>query len=190
MHPLSLTDNQVPFEGIHYQLWTAGFVQADFDHLEVGDSKCVSVDIAALHTLDKGGEFVVVAEGALPYAEDGSTSIAGSYNYDSNKLNITIDGQVAATVPKAINKRQNIESTCTGKNLTAVQTAVKHCHWYANAAADAAAKGTKLDVYFKSNASSVATTVSARLKAIAEECHGQLKPGVNSTCVDAYYHCG
>jgi len=101
--------------------------------LGVGETKEVTVETAALHTLSDGGDFDVFAKGVIPYAEEGSTELAGTLPYDSNKLAMAIDGAVAATVSKAISKRTVIGSSCTGAKLSSIRTALSNCQRLASA---------------------------------------------------------
>lgn len=101
---------------------------------------------------------------------------------------MSIDGAVAATVAKALDKRTVLGSSCTGNKLSAIRTALSNCQRLASAAASAASAGTKLDTYFKSTATSVRNTVSARLRAVASDCGGS--GGATSTnCNDPYGAC-
>lgn len=179
---------QVPFEGIKIRLLTTGLTTDDFTTLAAGETKEVTVETAALHTLTDGGDFDVFAQGQLPYAEADSTELAGTLPYDSNKLTMTIDGAVAATVAKAITKRTTLGSSCTGSKLSAVRTALSNCAQLATAAASAASSGTKLDTYFKSTASSTRSTVSARLRAVSSDCGGS-GSATSTNCNDPYQGC-
>lgn len=176
------------FEGIKIRLLTTGLSQDDFLSLGAGETKEVTVETAALHSLADGGDFDVFAQGLIPYAEEGSTELAGNFPYDSNKLSMAIDGAVAATVAKAINKRTTIGSSCTGSKLSAVRTALSNCQKFASAAASAASAGTKLDTYFKSTSTSVKNEVSARLRAVASDCGGS-GSATSTNCNDPYQGC-
>lgn len=178
---------QVPFEGIKVQLLTTGLSTDDFVTLGAGESKDFTVETAALHTLSSGGDFDVFAKGLLPFAEEGSTELAGSLNYESNKLTMSVDGAIAATVSK-VAKRTTINSSCTGTKLTTVRTALSNCVRLATAASSAASAGTKLQEYFKSTSASTKSTVSARLTAVASDCSGGSK--TTTACNDPYGGCG
>lgn len=179
---------KVPFEGIKIRLLTTGLSSDDFITLEAGQTKEVTVDTASLHTLNDGGDFEVFAKGLLPYAEANSTELAGNLDYESNKLTMTVDGAVAATVAKAITKRSTVGSSCTGTKLSAVQTALSNCQKQASAAATAATAGTKLDTYFMSTSSSVKSEVADRLNAVASDCGGSTD-ATSTNCNDPYNGC-
>jgi deuterolysin len=138
--------------------------------------------------LNDGGDFDVFAKGLLPFAEEASTELAGTLNYESNKLTMSIDGAQAATVAKAIVKRTVIGSSCTGSKLTAIRTALSNCARLATSAATAAAAGTKLDTYFKSTSTSTKNTVAARLRAVASDCGGSSST-TTTNCNDPYGAC-
>jgi len=182
-------DTVVPFEGIKLRLLTTGLTPDAFTQLAAGESKELVVEAAALHTLDKGGDFDVIAEGTIPFAEAGSTELVGELAYTSNTLHMSIDGAQAAKIEKAINlrKRTTVSSDCTGTKLSAVRTALSNCVSLANAAASAARAGTKLSTYFRSTSSSVANTVAARLSAVASDCGGGSR--TETHCQDVYQAC-
>lgn len=146
------------------------------------------METAALHSLSEGGDFDVFAQGLVPYAEEGSTELAGSVPYESNKLSMAIDGAIAATVSKALTKRTTIGSSCTGTKLTAVRTALSNCARLATSAASAASAGTKLSTYFKSTSSSTSSTVAARLRAVSSDCGGTGR-ATTTNCNDPYSGC-
>jgi len=156
--------------------------------LAVGETKQITVETAALHTLDDGGDFEVFAAGLIPYAEMGSTELVGTLTYESEKLNMAVDGAVAATVDKALTRRTTVGSSCTGSKLTAVRAALSNCQRLASAAATSASAGTKLSTYFKSTTSSTRSTVSARLRAVATDCGGSGR-ATTTNCNDPYGGC-
>ncbi|KAH7068105.1 neutral protease 2-like protein [Paraphoma chrysanthemicola] len=179
---------KVPFEGIKIRLLTSGLQSDDFITLAAGETKEITVETAALHSLNDGGDFDVFAKGLLPYAEEASTELAGALNYESNKLTMTVDGAQAATVAKAIVKRTTVGSSCTGTKLTAIRTALSNCAKLATSAATSAAAGTKLDTYFKSTTTATKNTVAARLRAVASDC-GSSSSTTTTNCNDPYSGC-
>jgi len=179
---------KVPFEGIKIRLLTSGLSSDDFLSLAAGETKVVTVETAALHSLSEGGEFDVFSAGSIPYAAEGSTELAGSFAYESNKLALSVDGALASTVAKAVEKRTVIGSSCTGTKLSTVRTALSNCARLATSAASAASAGTKLDTYFKSTASSTKSTVSARLRAVSSDCGGS-GSATSTNCNDPYGGC-
>ncbi|KAF2799333.1 neutral protease 2-like protein [Melanomma pulvis-pyrius CBS 109.77] len=181
-------NTQVEFEGIRIRLLTSGLSADDFVALGAGETKEVTVETAALHTLTQGGDFDVFAEGLIPFAAAGSTELSGNLPYESNKLSMSIDGTVAATVEKALAKRTVVGSSCTGSKLTAVRTALSNCAKLATSAASAASAGTKLTTYFKSTSTSTKNTVSARLRAVSSDCGGS-GSSTSTNCNDPYSGC-
>lgn len=180
----------VPFEGIQLQLLLSALVPDNFLTLQVGQSHEVIAQAAALHKLDQGGDFEVFAQGLLPYAEEGSTELAGTFSYESNKLILkSVDGSAAAAVHKALNKRTTITSSCTGSRLSAIRTALSNSARLASAAATAANAGTKLDTYFKSTTSSTRSTVRARLEAVARDSGSTSGGSTTTYCNDPYGAC-
>jgi deuterolysin len=155
--------------------------------LEAGMTKGVTVETAALHSLNEGGEFSVFAKGLLPYAEANSTELSGHIAYESNKLTISVDGKLAARVAKAAIKRSTVGGTCSGSKQSSVQTALSNCNKLASAASGAAQAGTKLSTYFKSSSSATKNTVANRLKAVAADCSNG--KATTSNCNDEYNGC-
>ncbi|KAF1962250.1 hypothetical protein CC80DRAFT_522142 [Byssothecium circinans] len=179
---------RVPFEGIKIRLLTTGLSQTDFLSLTAGETKELTVETAALHTLNESGEYNVFAKGFLPFAEANSTELSGNIAYESNKLTMSVDGEVAATVAKAITKRTTVGSSCTSSKLDSIKTGLSNCNKLASAAATAATSGTKLDTYFKSTSTATKNTVSARLKAVASDCGGS-GTATTTNCNDQYNGC-
>jgi deuterolysin len=169
-------------------LLTSGLSADDFLSLAAGETKEVTVETAALHTLSDGGDFDVFAQGLIPYAEADSTELAGNFAYESNKLSMAIDGTIAATVAKAITKRTTVGSSCTGSKLSSIRTALSNCQKLASAASTAANAGTKLDTYFKSTSTSTKSAVSKRLSAVASDCGGS-GSATSTNCNDPYQGC-
>jgi deuterolysin len=169
-------------------LLTSALAADDFVTLAAGKTKEVTVEAASLHSLNEGGDFDVFANGLIPFAEENSTSLVGTFGYESNKLTITVDGAKAAQVAKAIEKRTAVGSTCTGTKLTAVRTALSNCQKFATAAATAAKAGTKLNTYFKSTTAATKNTVAARLTAVARDC-GSTASTTSTNCNDPYDGC-
>ncbi|OCK85695.1 neutral protease 2-like protein [Lepidopterella palustris CBS 459.81] len=178
---------QVPFEGIRMRVKTSGLTEDAFMALAAGETKEITVETASLHTLSQGGVFDVFASGAIPFAKAGSTELAGSLAYASNKLTMNVNGALAAKVSKAIVKRTTIDSDCTGDYLTTVQNALSNCASLASAAASAADAGTDITTYFTS--SSESSIVSARLSAVANECSSTSGGATTTHCTDTYSGC-
>ncbi|PVI05217.1 neutral protease 2-like protein [Periconia macrospinosa] len=178
---------KIPFEGIKIRLLTSGLNSKDFLSLAPKETKTITVETAALHTLTDGGDFNVFAKGYLPYATGNSTELSGSIAYESNKLSMLVDGAIAAKIAKTFSKRTIIKDSCEGGNRNAIETAIGNCRNLASAASSAAASGTKLDQYFKSSSASTKNTVSSRLKAVADDCGGGST--TTTACVDTLNGC-
>jgi deuterolysin len=179
---------KVAFEGIKIRLLTTGLSADDFLTLGAGETKEVTVETAALHTLNDGGDFDVFAQGLLPFAEANCTQLAGNLPYDSNKLSMNVDGTLAATVTKAVVKRTVLQNSCTGSKGAAIRTALSNCAKLASDAATSAAAGTKLDTYFKSTSAGTKNTVSSRLRAVANDCGGS-GSATTTNCDDPQQGC-
>jgi deuterolysin len=170
------------------RILTSALAAEDFVTLPAGETKELTVEAASLHSLNEGGDFDVFANGVIPFAEENSTTLSGSFGYESNKLTITVDGAQAAQVAKAVEKRTVVGSSCTGSKLSAVRTALSNCQKFATSAATAAKAGTKLTTYFKSTSAATKNTISARLTAVARDCGGSSST-TSTNCNDPYSGC-
>lgn len=98
-----------------------------------------------MHNLNAGGDFTVLSEGFLDFADLNSTELVGNVAYSSNILNIKVDGVKASLVERAINRletRTALSTDCTGSKRTATVNGLSNCVTLANAAANAAASGS------------------------------------------------
>lgn len=102
--------------------------------------------MATVHDLSAGGSYKVASYGAIPYAFANSTTLTGdALVYNSNELDVKVDGAAASKVKKAVaalDKRTVIQSGCTGSKLTNTQNALRYCQQLASAAATAATSGS------------------------------------------------
>ena len=97
----------------------------DFEFIPAGSSIEVTFDVAELHDLSPGGAYSIHTTGALSYAEADSNELTGSVFYDSNTLDLDVDGdEASATRIEFHAKRARVQSGCTGNRLTASQTAL------------------------------------------------------------------
>ncbi|KAI1334113.1 neutral protease 2-like protein [Xylariaceae sp. FL0016] len=181
--------DKVAFDGIKLRLTYTGFAEESFQTIAAGETIEVNFDAAELHDLSAGGDFDLVASGALSYAKADSTEIAGAVSYSSNTVKASVDGAQAMEVRSAfINKRTDVQSDCTGTKLTRTNTAVSNCRSLAASASSAALTNTaKVNEYFKST--SVGSQVAAVFKKVVSEC-GSTSSGVSDTyCTDVYGAC-
>lgn len=157
--------------------------QDAFTTLAAGAKKEITVDFAAIYTL-KTGKFDVVAEGSIPFAEEGSAIITDALNYKSNRVTINIDGNQAAKVPKPFSKRTLITDSCTGTQRKIVETALRNCATLAGNAAKSARAGLKMDEHFGNSRGCTKDAVAKRFEAVASEC--ATAPGKTKTkCLDS-----
>ncbi len=124
-----------------------------FTTFGVNKSIEVGFDIAELYNVRSGGEYTIYAQGAIPYAELGSTELdGGALAYSSNPLTITVDGSEAATVKlvsEAVRERLQrrsaetaVSSDCSGSKEAATRAALVGCSKIAAVAAEAALNGS------------------------------------------------
>lgn len=119
--------SKVDFEGVMRRVTTTNLTQEAFYLLEAGATFETTVDAASVHTLETGA-YSVVAVGALPYAEAGSTVLSGgAVYYQSNTLDLKVDGAAAKKVRKAIpvlSERAVVQSGCSSSQRTATLNAL------------------------------------------------------------------
>jgi deuterolysin len=126
---------------------TANLSEDAFTKIEAGQTLEFTIDMAAVHDLSAGGNFKVATNGAIPYAEAGSTNLAPGQAliYNSNELHVRIDGQQAAKVKRAfelLDKRTTMQSDCTSTHRANVLAALQDCRSLASAASNAASSGS------------------------------------------------
>lgn len=123
--------------------------------------------------MSKGGSVVVNAKGAVPYADEDLSTLAGSIHYKSNDLKMDIDGVQASRVKRAVDsivKRTEVHCDVGGERADALNTALENSARLSTQAAQAAQDGdARLEEYFKSSDAAVVEEVVARFEAVAEE---------------------
>jgi len=148
-----MTDNEVDFEGIYLHVLRTGLDEDAFTTVGAKESVEVEFDVAQLYNLREGGEYTIHAEGAIPYAEVGSTDLSGgALGYSSNVLKTTVDGNEAAgikllseTFLEKLQKRDGqttVSRDCTGTKDSATRAALVGCAKLATVAAEAAVNGS------------------------------------------------
>jgi deuterolysin len=191
------TRTPVAFTGVYRSIQYSKDLSADyFKLLEAGASYTTTINAAAVHDLQTG-TYSFSAEGAMPFAVGDSTRLTESaVPYKSNVLTMAVDGQAAALRPKAIpemslTERTVLQSGCSTSNKAATTAALSSCASLARAASLAATSGSssKFSEYFKTTSSSVRSTVSARLTAVASQCSSTTSGGTKYYCTDVYGYC-
>jgi deuterolysin len=152
----------------------------------------VTFDVAELHDLSVGGTYSVQSSGALSFAEADSNELVGSVPFESNKLDLDVDGDEAAAVRVEFHaKRTRVTSSCTGTRLSITQQALSNCANLARIGQQAAQSGAaaKLTEFFKSSTSTTRSTVATVFSRVASEC-GTTNSGVSTYyCSDPYGVC-
>ena len=145
-----------------------------------------------MHDLSTGGNFSILASGALSFAEDNSNELIGSVPYESNTIDTEVDGDKAASVRVAFHeKRTKVQSDCTGTKLSITRTALSNCARLAQKAQTAAASGpaAKMTEYFKSADSNTRNTVAGVFGRVASECSSTNSGVSKYYCTDVYNSC-
>jgi deuterolysin len=139
----------------------------------------------------------VVSEGAVPVADGSGKDVNGAVTYKSNTLKITVDGQRASGVQKAVKKlekrhdKRTVLQGCSGTQGDATRSALQYSQRLASGAATAAASGSaaKFEEYFRTTASSSRQLVANRFRAIATESGSTTSGGTDYYCTDTLGYC-
>jgi deuterolysin len=76
----------------------------------------------------EAGEYVVAADGALPFSSPDCNGITGVIPYESNKVKITVSQRSNAKALARLDGRTIVEAdTCTAEHVAIVQDAMKPC---------------------------------------------------------------
>jgi deuterolysin len=143
------------------------------------------IDLAETYDLE-AGEYVVSADGALPFSGPDCDGITGVIPYESNKVTITVSQPSKAKVLARLDRRTIVEAdTCTAEHTAIVQDALERAGVIAAEAANAALNGDArhFESFFRTTDAATRKTVAARFDAIARE----IKAGANGTIT---YSCG
>jgi deuterolysin len=96
-------DGHVKFQGIRKKVNHAGLTDAAFTSIAAGESIDIDIEMASIHDLSAGGKYQIASFGRVAYATEDSNKLVGTVQYKSNTLNIEVDGDLAATVDRAVN---------------------------------------------------------------------------------------
>ncbi|KAL6875269.1 Deuterolysin metalloprotease family domain-containing protein [Trichoderma novae-zelandiae] len=189
---ISSGEHTVAFDGIRQRIATENLAEDAFQSIPAGESVEVTFDLAEAHDLSIGGKYDVQSAGAFSFAAEGSTQLVGSVPFETNTIEVDVDGEAASARRIAFHqKRTRVQSDCSGSKLSVTQAALRNCASVASAAQQAAASGpaAKLTEYFKSSSSSVRGTVSGVFGRVVSEC-GSTSSGVASYyCSDVLSSC-
>ncbi|ROT40802.1 metallo proteinase [Sodiomyces alkalinus F11] len=186
-----LGNEKIAFDGVRLMVDTAALTEESFRLISAGETVEVEWDVAIGHDLSAGGDFDFTTAGALSYAEEDSTEIAGVVPYSSNVLHAHVDGEAAAMVRREfhdmLEKRFAVQSDCSGTQRTATVNAISACRSLAVTAASWASSGSaaKMNEFFKSSTSATRSTVVGVFNRIASEC-GSTTSGARQHCRDIY----
>ncbi|KAF2462093.1 Deuterolysin metalloprotease family-domain-containing protein [Lineolata rhizophorae] len=183
---------RIPFNGIRLRLLTDGLAEDAFQFVDAGETIEFDFDIASLHDLSSGGAFSLRSYGAIPYAEAGSTSLSGlALDFDSNVLDIEVDGLEASRVPRALQGRAVLARDCTGSLGNTMRSSFDICSQMADYASEQATSGSadKFEEYFKTTNSRTRQVVADRLSAVSEECSSYVSGNTEYHCTDSYQAC-
>ncbi|CAG9989173.1 unnamed protein product [Clonostachys byssicola] len=163
--------------------------QDSFVAIGAGESIEEIFDVAEFHNLASGGSFTIWTDGVFQYAPEGTTNITGSIPFKSNSLKAEIDGAEASSIFKAsVARRAKVASSCSSK--TNLPSALSSCKSIAQKASTAAKSGgSKLTEYFKSDSSSVRSTVANVFDKVASECGSTTGGNIIVECNDVSNFC-
>ncbi|OPB36603.1 neutral protease 2 [Trichoderma guizhouense] len=189
---ISSGEHIVTFDGVRQRISTQNLAEDAFQHIAAGESIEVTFDIAEAHDLSIGGKYDIQSVGAFSFAQEESNELVGSVPFETNKIEIEVDGEDASARRVAFHqKRTRVQSDCTGSKLSVTQTALRNCASVASLAQQAAASGAaaKLTEYFKSSTSSVRSTVSGVFSRVLSECSSTSSGVASYYCSDVLSSC-
>jgi deuterolysin len=136
-----------PFLGIRKHIRHSQLTDSAFTTLEPGKSIDFEQDFSSTHDLSPGGDLRIGSKGWIPYATVGSNLLRGSIEYESNTIEMAMDGDWAANRMKAVPHikravQTELESDCSGSKRTASLRALSSCASLATAASQAASSGS------------------------------------------------
>ncbi|KAL4886030.1 Deuterolysin metalloprotease family-domain-containing protein [Aspergillus karnatakaensis] len=182
--------DEVDFEGVKLTIQTTDLSDEILTSLAPGATVEDEFDLAITNNLSDGGSVTISSSGSVPLVTN--KEITGVLPFDSNELTIEINGSEAAkvsTIGKTLERRTRIAS-CSGSQLSSLQTALRNTVSQANAAASAASAGSgRFSTFFKSTSASTRNAVAARFRAIASEASSTSSGATQYYCTDAYGYC-
>lgn len=184
---------EIPFKGIRVALKTHDLDDDSFQHIPAGKSVDVTFDVARTHDLSKGGDFHILSEGILQYAQDKSNKITGSAAFASNKLSSNVDGLLAGAAHKEMQtKRTYLQNDCTGSRGQAQANANRNCAAMASAAYYAAtqAPDSKIQQYYHDASQRTRSIIQGIFSRVYDECNNTPGGGSNTYCTDVDNSCG
>ncbi len=186
-------DHAVPFLGVKKRISTSKIQDSSVQHIPAGQSVEISIDVAQAHDLSTGGKFSVNAAGSLSVV--GQDGIAGAVAYQSNTVEVSVDGGHAAAARHAFAqtmKRSTVQSDCQGQKLQVTRAALSNCQKLATAAGRAASSGSadKMDEYFKASDAQTRQAVAGVFGRVARECSSTSSGVAAYYCSDVGNDCG
>ncbi|KAI1291542.1 neutral protease [Xylaria venustula] len=180
--------NKVDFSGVRLRIATSNLPETGFQTIKAGKTISTTFDAAELHDLSAGGAYDIVSKGAIRYAAANSNKIEGSVPYSSNTVSTKVDGATASATFKSFHaKREDVQSDCSGDELSATTDAINGAASLAQAAADAAGSDDdKLNEYFHST--SVRDQVVDVFNKVVQET-SSTSSGAAYYCTDVYNSC-
>ncbi|KXH67433.1 deuterolysin metalloprotease [Colletotrichum salicis] len=188
-------NNRLPFDGVRLRMAPQNLLtDASFRTIKAGETITSAVDFAELHDLGSADAFKVMVNGGIPYAQAGSTTIAGVFSIASNTLNINnvnvTKAALTRTSYKQMIKRTIVQSDCKGTQNNTVTAALISCQKLARAAADYVSKDDKrLNEYFKSTTAASKKIIVDTFNKVASECSTRNKGVSKQYCSDVYKSC-
>ncbi|OJD40575.1 neutral protease 2 [Diplodia corticola] len=179
-------DSRVAFDGIRQRIGTNNLTSDSFQNIPAGASIEATWDTAEMHDLSAGGDFDILTQGAIPYANPNSTTIVGAVPYLSNRVRANVLSSHAIKVRRnflgkieKLKKRSTL-TDCSGDKKTSTETAMTNCQKLASAAAEAATSDNAAftDIFKQADAAEVKKVLTA----VAEECG-------STTSGSATYYC-
>ncbi|KAH7303495.1 Deuterolysin metalloprotease family-domain-containing protein [Stachybotrys elegans] len=192
---VSSNSEALEFDGPKLYISPYSLTSENFQEIAASESVEVTIDIAEVYDLSRGGSFKISGAGSIGYAEANSTTLVGTVQFKAADIEAEIDGDEAAFSRIAFHQKRTqkraILTECSGDKLAIAERALGNCVTLARGAASAAASGpaAKMEEYFKSSSDATRATVTDVFNRIISEC-GSTNAGVSRMfCSDPYNYC-
>ncbi|CAG9989014.1 unnamed protein product [Clonostachys byssicola] len=185
-------DQELAFGGVHLTIAYDMLENGAFQDIDAGQTAEVTFDVAQIRDLSRGGKFDISATGSIPFANEGSNTLAGAVSYASNRIQADVDGQKASLSRLVLDqKRTVVKPDCTGSNYTIVRAALRNCANLAQAATQAATFGpdARMQQFYQATDKTTRGIVAGVFEKVKNECLS-FDGGVSSLyCSDRFNSC-
>ncbi|VUC23780.1 unnamed protein product [Clonostachys rosea] len=188
----NVKDQELEFGGVHLTIAYDMLEDGAFQDIDAGQTAEVTFDVGQIRDLSHGGTFDISATGSIPFANEGTNTLAGLVPYKSNKIQAEVDGPMASHSRLVLDqKRTVVKPDCTGSNYTVVRAALRNCANLSQAATQAASFGpdARMQKFYQATDKNTRSVVAGVFEKVKNECL-TFDSGVSSLyCTDRFNSC-